>query len=184
VITRISNRDLGLLCERVGVAFDVGHDPFRIFEREAGTARSQHGRHMRSVADRIRQGASLTEAIREQGNYFPPNFHRLIEVGEESGRLEYVLDRMADHYKQVAELQDQFRGSIVWPLIQLGLALAVVSILIYVPSVMVTKWRWYNSSKVLGNLPNKRFLVFGGNKSSFMLWGKVSPGKPKIEKEI
>ena len=136
MINRISNRDLGLLCERVGVAFDVGHDPFRIFEREAGDARSQHGRHMRSVADRIRQGASLTEAIREQGNYFPPNFHRLIEVGEESGRLEHVLDRMADHYKQVAELQDQFRGSIVWPMIQLALALAVVSILIYVPSVI------------------------------------------------
>jgi type II secretory pathway component PulF len=136
VITRIGNRDLGLLCERVGVAFDVGHDPFRIFEREAGKGRSRHGRHMQSVADRIRQGASLTEAIREQGNYFPPNFHRLIEVGEESGRLETVLDRMAVYYKDVAELQDTFRGSIIWPMIQLGLALVVVSVLIYVPSVV------------------------------------------------
>ena len=136
MITRIGNRDLGLLCERVGVAFDVGHDPFRIFEREAGKGRSRHGRHMKSVADRIRQGASLTEAIREQGNYFPPNFHRLIEVGEESGRLETVLDRMAVYYKDVAELQDTFRGSIIWPMIQLGLALVVVSVLIYVPSVV------------------------------------------------
>jgi type II secretory pathway component PulF len=136
MITRIGNRELGLLCERVGVAFDVGHDPFRIFEREAGDGRSRHGRHMRSVADRIREGASLTEAIRQQENYFPPNFHRLIEVGEESGRLEQVLDRMADYYKEMAELQDTFRGSIVWPMIQLGLALVVVSVLIYVPSAV------------------------------------------------
>lgn len=137
MITRIGNRDLSLLCERVGVAFDVGHDPFRIFDREAGDGRSRHGRHMKAIADRIRQGSSLTEAIHEQGNYFPPNFHRLIEVGEESGRLEKVLDRMADHYKEVAELQDTFRGSIVWPLIQLGLALVVVSVLIYVPPLLV-----------------------------------------------
>ena len=67
MITRIGNRELGLLCERVGVAFDVGHDPFRIFEREAGDGRSRHGRHMKSIADRIRQGASLTEAIHQQG---------------------------------------------------------------------------------------------------------------------
>jgi type II secretory pathway component PulF len=138
MITRIGNRELGLLCERVGVAFDVGHDPFRIFEREAKDGRSRHGRHMRSIADRIRQGASLTEAIHEQGGYFPPNFHRLIEVGEESGRLEKVLDRMADHYKEVAELQTAFRGSIVWPMVQLALALAVISVLIYAPSLLAS----------------------------------------------
>lgn len=138
MITRIGNRELGLLCERVGVAFDVGHDPFRIFEREAGDGRSLHGQHMKSIANRIRQGASLTEAIHEQGNYFPPNFHRLIEVGEESGRLEKVLDRMAEHYKEVAELQGTFRGSIVWPMIQLGLAVGVMSVLIYVPSLLAS----------------------------------------------
>jgi type II secretory pathway component PulF len=136
MITRIGHRELGLLCERIGVAFDVGHDPHRIFEREAGGRRSRHGRHMQSIADRIRQGSSLTDAIHEQGNYFPPNFHRLIEVGETSGRLEKVLDRMAEHYKEVAQLQSEFRGAIVWPLIQLSLALVVLSVLIFVPAMM------------------------------------------------
>lgn len=136
MITRIGNRDLGLLCDRLGIAFDIGLDPVRMFEREAGDGRSRHGRHMRSVADRIREGASLTEAIRRQGNYFPPNFHCLIEVGEESGRLEQVLERMAEYYKEVAKLQGTFRGSIVWPTIQFGLALVVVSVLIYVPAAV------------------------------------------------
>ena len=136
MVTRIGNRELGLLCDRIGVGFDVGHAPVRIFEREAGDGRSRHGRRMLSIAERIRQGASLTEAVHEQGNYFPPNFHRLIEVGEESGRLEQVLQRLAHHYTEIAELQSAFRGSIIWPLIQLGLALAVVSALIYVPSLL------------------------------------------------
>jgi type II secretory pathway component PulF len=162
MITRIGNRDLGLLCERVGVAFDVGHDPFRIFEREAGDGRSRHGQHMKAIADRIRQGASLTEAIHEQGNYFPPNFHRLIEVGEESGRLEKVLDRMADHYKEVDELQSAFRGSIVWPMIQLGLALAVISVLIYVPSLLTADRAEAADLLGIGLVGAKGLVIFWG----------------------
>ena len=118
------------------MAFDVGHDPYRIFERVAADSRSRHGRHMRAIAERIRQGSSLTDAVHEQGNYFAPSFHRLIEVGETSGRLEKVLDRMAEHYKEVAQLASEFHGAIVWPLIQLVLALVVVSVLIFVPSML------------------------------------------------
>ena len=136
LISRISNRKLSILCERVGVAFDVGQDPYRIFDREAGDGRTNHGRHMKSVADHVRQGCSLTEAVHLQGNYFPPNFNRLIDVGERSGRLEKVLDRMSIYYKDMADLRDEFINSITWPLIQLFLGLMVISVLIYVPSIL------------------------------------------------
>ncbi len=136
MITRIRNRELGLLCGRLALAFDVGHDPVRIFEREAGEGRSRHGGHMRSIAEHIRQGCSLTEAIESQGNYFPPNFHRLIEVGEKSGRLERVFERMAGHYSELAGLQATFLRSILWPMTQLAMAAVVVSILIYIPPLL------------------------------------------------
>jgi len=135
-ITRIGNRKLSVLCERVGVAFDVGQDPYRIFAREAGDGLTSYGRHMKSVASIVEKGGSLAEAVAAQGNYFPPNFIRLIEVGEKTGRLEKVLDRMSVYYKDMAELQDEFVSSITWPMIQLVLGLLVVSILIYVPSMM------------------------------------------------
>jgi type II secretory pathway component PulF len=134
--TRIGNRELSVLCERVGVAFDVGHDPYRIFEREANGRSNLHGRQMQAVADKVKQGASLTEAVESCGNYFPPNFKRLIEVGEESGKLEKVLHRMGEYYGHMAQLKDELIGSITWPLIQLVLGLIVVSVLIYVPSVV------------------------------------------------
>jgi type II secretory pathway component PulF len=50
--------------------------------------------------------------------------------------LEKVLDRMSVYYKDIAELQDEFVSSITWPLIQLALGLIVISILIYVPSLV------------------------------------------------
>jgi len=136
LISRIGNRKLSVLCERVGVAFDVGHDPYRIFAREAGDGHSLYGHHMKSVASMVEKGSSLSEAVAAQGNYFPQNFVRLVEVGEKTGRLEKVLDRMGTYYKDLAELQDEFKSSITWPLIQLVLGLLVVSALIYVPATM------------------------------------------------
>lgn len=139
MITRIGTRDLGLLCWRLGLAFDVGHDPVRIFEREAGDGRSRHARHMKSIAGRIREGCSIAGAIHEQGNYFPPNFHRLVDAGEKSGRLEKLFKRMADHYKEGAGLQGEFRRSLILPIVQLVIALLVVSILICIPPLLADR---------------------------------------------
>lgn len=162
MITRIGTRTLGLFCNRLALAFDVGHDPVRIFEREAGEGRSRHGRHMRSIAEHIRQGCSLAEAMQAQGNYFPPNFHRLIEVGEKSGRLEQVLERMADHYKEVAGLQDAFRRSILMPLFQLGIAVLVVSILIYIPPLLTPRREDVVDLLGLGLVGGRGLAIFWG----------------------
>lgn len=136
LINRIDDRTLSVLCERVGVSFEVGQDPYRIFEREAGDARDAYGQHMQSVASLVRNGSSLAEAIHRQGNYFPPNFVNLIEVGEKTGHLDRVLSRMADYYKNLADLRSTFVSSIIWPLVQLFIGLLVVSVLIYMPVIM------------------------------------------------
>ena len=133
--TRIPNRTLSILCERVGVAFDVGQDPYRIFQREAATQKFGYANHMRSIAAHVERGGSLADAIRAQGNYFPENFVHLIEVGERTGRLERVLDRLATYYKDLADLRAEFFSSILWPIIQLVLAVVVVGCMIYLPSV-------------------------------------------------
>jgi type II secretory pathway component PulF len=133
--TRITNRTLSILCERVGVAFDVGQDPYRIFQREAATQKLGYANHMRSIAAHVERGGSLADAIRAQGNYFPENFVHLVEVGERTGRLERVLDRLATYYKDLADLRAEFFSSILWPMIQLALAIVVIGCMIYLPSV-------------------------------------------------
>ena len=135
--TRIENQSLSTLCERVGVAFEVGLDPYRVFDREAGTSSSQYGRRMRSVAEHVREGSSLSDAVKAQGNYFPPHFAEMLEGGERSGRLDRVLERLADYYNQLAEFRSIFKNSILWPMVQLTLAVLVVGLLIYLPAALI-----------------------------------------------
>ncbi|MEM6690745.1 MAG: type II secretion system F family protein, partial [Planctomycetota bacterium] len=135
--TRIDHRLLSTLCERVGIAFEVGLDPYRVFERESESRRFHYSKRMRSVAKHVRGGESLSEAIRAQGNYFPDHFADMIEGGEATGRLDRVLDRSADYYAQSAEYRAAFKSSILWPLLQLVLAVVVIGGLIYLPEAIV-----------------------------------------------
>ncbi len=137
IVNRIENSSLSTLCERVGVAFEVGLDPHRVFDREADNNRAQYSRRMRAVSDEVRKGNSLADAIKSQGNYFPPHFAEMIEAGEKAGRLDRVLERLSEYYRQLADFRGVFLSSILWPLVQLGLAVIVIGLLIYLPSVML-----------------------------------------------
>lgn len=133
---RISNRMLSVLCDRVGVAFDVGHDPHKIFKRESESANRGYGQRMGQIASQVEAGGTLADALRKQGNYFPPDFVQMIEVGERTGRLEIILERLATYYKDLSDLRAEFINSILWPAIQLMIAILVVAAMIYVPAVL------------------------------------------------
>lgn len=135
--SRIENQALSTLCERVGVAFEVGLDPYRVFDREANGAHTLYGRKMRSVADHVREGSSLSDAVKAQGNYFPPHFAEMLEGGERSGRLDRVLERLAEYYRHLAEFKSVFFSSILWPVVQLVMAVIVVGLMIYLPAVLL-----------------------------------------------
>ena len=134
---RIGHQTLSTLCERVGVAFDVGLDPHRVFEREAKETGSGYSRRMRAVAEHVRKGGSLADAIKTQGNFFPDHFGEMIDAGEQTGRLDKVLDRLADYYQNLADFRSAFLSSILWPLVQLAIAALIVGGLIYLPSVLL-----------------------------------------------
>lgn len=134
---RIKHQKLSTLCERVGVSFEVGLDPHRVFDREAENHGTSYGRRMRSVADHVRKGGSLADAVKAQGNYFPEHFAEMIEGGERTGRLDRVLERLSDYYQQMADFRKIFMSSILWPMVQLGIAILVIGLMIYLPAVIV-----------------------------------------------
>ncbi len=92
---------------------------------------------MRAVVDHVRSGGSLADALKAQGNYFPPHFADMIEGGEKSGRLDRVLDRLAEYYQQMADFRAIFKNSIRCPMVQLCLAIVIIGLLIYLPSVLL-----------------------------------------------
>ncbi len=151
---------LSTLCERVGVAFDVGLNTYRVFERESENGSSTYAKHMKSVAQHVKNGGSLADAIKAQGQYFPGHFGDMVEAGEESGRLELVMERLSDYYMEMAEMRSTFVSSIVWPLIQLLIASAIVGMMIYLPSVLASNVEAQKDLLGLGLVGERGLMIY------------------------
>jgi len=67
------------------------------------------------VHDRIRGGSSLASALRSHPARFDALYVAMVAAGEEGGALPHVLERLADHLEESAELRSTVRAMLVYP---------------------------------------------------------------------
>lgn len=79
---------------------------------------------IQQVRDRILEGADIATPIK-RSKVFPPMIGYMIAVGEQSGQLEDILDRIADSYEEEIDLAVQRMTALVEPVIIILLALVV-----------------------------------------------------------
>ena len=51
-----------------------------------------------SIKEVVRKGTNLAEPVKDR--LFPPLVDNMIKIGEETGNLEYILDKTADIYDE------------------------------------------------------------------------------------
>lgn len=131
-LSRIGTSELQSLCRRLSIVLEAGIDLRTAISREAErTARAATAARLRAVRDAIQQGDSLRNAFARTDQYFPPLFHAIVDVGEQSGHLGEALRQLADYYENQLRLRRQFLGAIALPLAELGIGIAVIGILIW-----------------------------------------------------
>ena len=118
------------LCDRVAISLDAGIDLRRIWRSEAERLAGRGARACSEVTDAIQRGDSIDKAIAEAGPFFPPLMVELVRVGDQTGTADQVFHRLAQHYQRQVSRAREFRGAILWPVIQLVLALGIVGVLI------------------------------------------------------
>ncbi len=83
------------------------------------------------IHDRILEGADISTPIRNS-KIFPPMVGYMVSVGEQSGQLEEILDRIAATYEEEVDLAIQKMISLMEPLIIVLLAVVVGFIMLAV----------------------------------------------------
>jgi len=86
------------------------------------------GRVVTDAYERVRKGEPLADAFRESP-LFPPMVAHMISIGERSGAIDSVLDRVAEHCESVAERTSDRLKSLLEPLMILGMA-GIVGIIV------------------------------------------------------
>lgn len=133
---RINLKDLAGLCRRVAIGVESGIDDRKIWAREADRGSGRLQQELRAVGDAVSRGQSITDAMAQAGDVFPPLVHDMVTVGETTGHLADVFRRLAEHYEHQLQLRRALLAGLVWPLTELALAVAVVGLLIWIMGVL------------------------------------------------
>ena len=82
------------------------------------------------IHERVRGGASLSEAFEAQGELFPGVYTAALLAGEKSGDLEGVVRRYVAYQKLIGGVRRKTISALVYPAILLALSIVVVGIIV------------------------------------------------------
>lgn len=116
----ISTRDMVPVCRQLATAYSAGIPIIRSLETVGEQFRAgRPHRVFTELANEIRQGSTLGEALERQRAYLPPVFVYLIKAGEVGGHLDTMLNDLASYYEERLEMQRRVRGMMILPVLEL-----------------------------------------------------------------
>ena len=78
------------------------------------------------IYEEVQKGKSFSEVLESKPGVFPDLFVSMVDAGEASGTLDQILIRVSDHFANANKTNNKVKGALVYPVILLILALAVI----------------------------------------------------------
>lgn len=78
---------------------------------------------------KMEETGSFYEAVSSAG-VFPPYLCSMVEIGEQSGRLDDVMASLSEHYRREEELAQNIKSAVSYPLVMLGMMIVVIFVLV------------------------------------------------------
>ncbi len=94
------------------------------------SSRAVTKRMLSQVRERVREGASLADAMAAHSDVFSNLYVSMVRAGETAGALEVVLERLADYSEKQAELIGKVRGALTYPIIMVCVSVAIMGFLV------------------------------------------------------
>jgi type II secretory pathway component PulF len=89
------------------------------------------------IAQSIKHGEMLSSAMSRYPKIFPPIYTAMIKSGEDSGALDIILKRLAEHREKVEEIKSRIRSALAYPILILlvGIASVIFLMMFLVPKI-------------------------------------------------
>jgi type IV pilus assembly protein PilC len=134
--SQIGAKSLVGLCHRMATALQAGIDLRTVLAREADRSHGSQREKLLEVGRAVNQGVSLADALTATGDFFPALFHDMVGLGEQTGHLDAVLTRLAEHYQIQIDMRRTFIAATLWPMVQLAIAIVVIGGLIWLTDIL------------------------------------------------
>lgn len=90
---------------------------------------------LREIRAKVADGKTLTEAMREHPEVFPPLHTAMVQAGERAAFLEEVLRSLSGFLERLDELRSKVMGAMIYPVMLAGLGMLVMlgALVFFVP---------------------------------------------------
>ncbi len=124
----IGSAELALLTRQLATLNGAGLPIDEALEALSEQAESERQRGLTmALRARVMEGASLAQALGEFPDSFPDIFRATVAAGEQSGRLDNVLEKLADYADARDALKQKILAAVAYPLLLTLVAIAVVT---------------------------------------------------------
>lgn len=131
-IFRVKPKDVTIFSRQLATLLRSGISILPALEVLRGQATSSgiFKKILGKITDDLHSGESFFRACSRHPTCFSDIYCKSISVGEQTGNLDNVLDRMADYYEKQGAIAKKLGGALVYPLMILGIGIVVVAVLI------------------------------------------------------
>ncbi len=82
------------------------------------------------IYEDVKAGMMLSDAMAKHKNVFPVFFRSMIRVGESSGRLDVVMNSLADYYEKDTAIKKKAKSALAYPTMLLVLTVGIVIVML------------------------------------------------------
>lgn len=127
---KLSNTELFHFCEQFTIILRSGIpaiEGLRIMGDDSDSPKEKE--FLQSLLEKMEMNGDLAQTLEDSGA-FPSSMIAYVRLGESTGCLDEVMDILTGYYDQEIEISEQVRSAVTYPLLMLGMMVAVIVILL------------------------------------------------------
>ncbi|KTD16104.1 GspF family T2SS innner membrane protein variant LspF [Legionella jordanis] len=128
---KISSQDLALLTRQLATLLAAG---IPVEESLRGVSEQTEKDKVRELIIGVRakvvEGYALAQAMGEFPNAFPELYRATVGAGEQTGRLDLVLEKLADYTENQQETKQKIQQALIYPSLMVIVSTAIISFLL------------------------------------------------------
>jgi len=165
-LEKVKKKDLAVFCRQFYTMLNAGVCIVKCLDvLEKQCENKLLKKALSEVYDNVRKGMTLSEAMRNNEKIFPNILINMAEAGEMSGSLDVIMERMAFHYEKENKIENKIKGAMVYPVILIIVAIAVVVFLLV--AVMPTFISMFERSGIELPVPTRMLLIISNSITDF-----------------
>lgn len=196
IFQRIGRKDIGIFAKQLGTLLGAG---IPLHEALNDILEQTENQALKKVLSQMKQdvteGRSLSQALAEHKDVFPPVYENMVRVGEVTGSYEPTLNRLAELEEKNEELKSKAITALIYPGIMLSVSVFVVLFLLtsVVPQIKMLFESYQGElplptrfvifmSELMQNFWYVLILLSAGGFYAYQKYKATEPGKRKIDR--